>query len=352
MDLPESLAANLPAFDWSPRTRSRYEVWYGKVVRVDPSRPSALWFRYLIETHGDARPPEAACWGSWFEQAPGAPFVLTRTFPLPELPRSTLAVELSPGHAFGYDPATGRYRARGSLEDKGNVLVWDLTWSSPGPAFRYVASDVLRRMISSSGASTPCPDVRVDGTVTVSTRAGGTRTFTLTRAHGQQGHIFGTKKPWAWAWAHGNRWVDAVTGAPVEAGFEAIHVIRQRGGRPLTAAWLRLEGHDWFMNGLRDLLPHRGAVLFGPRRGLWARAGHDDLSVEHYDRPALAAHFSLVPGLVAAVEYQDTDGSILVNRNGSAARAELTLDLGPGGRRRLVSECDATLELVTRREGS
>lgn len=328
----DTLHANRPRYAWSAQRRGCYEIWLGKVVLPGPA---ALWFRYALENHGDAE-PTATCWGTWFE-AGRLPLHLheVRDLPAPETSPERFDVSLAPRCRLAWDASAEALRATGSLGAGVTALTWDLRFAPAGRPFPYLAWERLQRLLAGSGAVSACPDVRMSGTVTVCGR-----TVAAERAPGMQGHIFGTRKPHAWAWAHGNAFLDAETGAPVDAAFEAIRVRRAAGGRTLTSVYLRLEAQEWRWNRLTDVL-----------RRNQGREQADAFEIARCGEPALGARFELLPGQVACVDYLDTDGTALVNRNGTLARGTVRVTL-QGRERRLEADGTATLELVDRGAGS
>lgn len=340
---PAPLAANRPVYAWTPERSGCYEVWYGKVGGFHPEHAAALWFRITLEDTGDGH-PRATCWGTWFEEGLPAPVHLTSGGSVPLLPSPGgpgFMVEIAPGRAFGFEAATGRYVCRGDAAGPGAALAWDLSWAPRGPAFRYLAWEWLRRLLSPSGACTPCPDVRVSGSVQV-TLGASTRSFSLDGAPGMQGHIWGTRKAHSWAWCHGNDWVDAASGEPVEAAFEALRVRRSPGAPALTTMYLHLDGRHHFFNRPSQLVAHR-ACLLGRRVGNRGVQLDRELYLEHHGDLPIRAHFALPARQVAHVEYRDTDGRLLRNRNATLAPGELRV-----GGRHLRTRLGATLELVER----
>jgi hypothetical protein len=178
-------------------------------------------------------------------------------------------------------------------------------------------------------------------------RAGSVRRFDVAGAPGMQGHIFGRRKPWSWCWVHANAWLDEA-GAPVPAVLEAIHVRRSPGAPALTSAYLRLDGRDWLFNRLADVVSHRRLLFAGERVGNQGRELPEGFELERAGEPSLRASFRFLPDEVARVDYLDTDGSRLVNRNGTLAVADLEFRAPGGARRVLHAPGSATLEIVGR----
>lgn len=333
-----------PRYPWYPGTRDAYEIWYGKVCGAREGGATALWFRYTIECHAPGEPGRASAWAVWYDtRRASGPAVWIRDFEVPCLDPEAraLAIRLDPDNSLIQDAATGSCRATGRLGTEGRRISWDLSWEARAPAFPYMRNDWLRRRISSSGAGTPYPHTSMDGRIELELD-GTVEGFEVVGSPGMQGHIWGRKKAWEWAWAHGNDFRDASDGRPVDAALEVIHAVRTPGSPPLTAMLLVLDGQVHAFNRVQDLLPW--PRLLGGNRAVRSATRID---VEREGDPEIRASFEFLPGQVAEVEYRDTDGSRLRNRNGSLARAELRIHTR-AGRRHLISERTATLELVDR----
>lgn len=341
--------ANLPDRPWSVATRGAYEVWYGKVTGRCEGQPRALWFRYTLECPGATAPPVATCWAAWFDEAQqGPPFLLTRDFVVPRLdPGPPFEVRFSDQHALVEDPENRGFHALGDLRDGDARITWDLRYRPAAPVFPYMAHETLRRWVSPSGACSPVPHARFEGVVRVVRPGQPEEVLEVQDAPGMQGHIWGTRKAHSWAWAHGNDWIDHDDGHPVDAAFEILHVRRRPNAMPLTTMYLWLEGEHHVFNGLRDLVSRRAWLIGEQRVGNRAELGSGRLDFERPGFPELRGHFQLRPRQTLEVEYHDTDGSTLRNRNATLADASLVVQTRRG-RRRLVAPGTATLEVVDR----
>jgi hypothetical protein len=221
---------------WDGRQAGFYEVYYLKVN--DPLSGVGFWLRYTL-TSPHAAQPRAEVWGVMFDPQLSHPVGFKTTHPVWHIGfhhdtfRFSIADNvLTHGAAVGQaDSATG-------------TMDWDLSWQPNDTSVRYYGYDFLYKIgWPKTKALTPNTAIRMNGTITV-----GDRSFTLTDAPGQQGHLWGIQHAERWAWGHCGAFAEDPT-----AVFEGL-TASPSGGREFSTFFMRLDGRDFHFNKAANLL--------------------------------------------------------------------------------------------------
>ncbi len=314
------------------------EAWFGK---VDIAPGQAFWFRFTIL---DGAIREAGTWAIWFddgEVSTGKTVIpLDRFEPDRSGPGRPDACPLKSAEGGG---AAGRIFAAthvfhaesGHLDGRcaagrAGPISFDIRWEHSGREHDLVPELLARARLARSTYSSSFIDVRMTGHVE---RAGHRVDFVA--ATGMVGHIFGTRLPQGWAWAHCNCF-DGGEDAVFE-GLSARIRLTRFVSPPLSSFVLFVgAGRFEFSSPLH-------LVRASSRHSL------DEWTFSTRSRAAELSGRAVAPSSVAVVRYTDTDGSPLWCHNSKLARLELMLTEHRTGRTtRLVSSRSAAFEVVTR----
>lgn len=300
--------------------RGRYEAWY--VTLHDPRSGRGFWFRWTLHAPKDAsREPEAALWAASFEPGGGGLAGRDR-FP---------AARLHAGPPLVCGPgALGPDGARGSVGEGPTRIAWDLRFTHAAGRSSHIHPALYAIGLAGTCATSPALQLAVAGTIEL----GGTR-LELADAPGEQGHVWGKRHAWSWAWAHAQQFL----GRP-EVAFDGVSARVKVGNRllrPGTPLHLRLEGRELAWN---EPWPW---VLWSARSD-WSLGGWQ-LEAARGDL-VLRGRAVAPPEEFLAVEYEDPGGRRLWCHH--AERATLELELLERGQRveRLVTGPTVGLEIA------
>jgi hypothetical protein len=299
------------------------ESWFVKAN--DPSQDRAIWLKWTILAPARA-PHVAICetWGIAFSR--GGPNVAVKSsfpFSRAKLARTDLDVDVD---GTRLDPSG----ARGAIASGGRRIAFDLAFEVRGGPFFFLPRPwMYQRRFPTSKGSSPIPDARVSGAMTV----GGVE-WTLDRWPGMVGHNWGRRHAFRYAWAHCNSW-DEDTDLVVE-GITASTAVGPFDLWPVTAATARLGGTTYAMNGLSSLLRNRGDMTHR-RWSIEARGSGATLHGEVW------ADLADMVGL----HYENPDGKMTYCSNTKLAGATFELR-APGGERAVVHSRAAALEIGSR----
>lgn len=288
----------------------------------DPAGQRALWLKATILARRDA-PPAAEGWAIAFERG-AAPVAAKRSaafqaarFSREGLDLECVGVEIAPRST------------RGALRTRSHEIEWDLRFEGDGVPFVPLPRRLYDRRLPTSKLVTPHPDLRFRGHY----RVDGQR-VEVEGWPGMQGHNWGRRHPFAYAWVHCNAWQDA--GDLVFEAITARVAIGPAAGPPLTLV----------------LVQHRGVRhFFTPPASLWRARGRFTPRTAEFRAAApgarLRARFAAQTGELAGLHYEDPDGALLHCLNSKLAEGELELEVT--GRPRLEARTRAAaLEIGTR----
>jgi hypothetical protein len=264
-----------------------YEVWFATLN--DPVTGCGFWFRYTLDQPLGAPRPVPGLWACFFDPGAGSrPFGLRRELPA-ESWRPPTNARAPP---FAVDAAVfDGERLRGSVQDGGRAIDWDLRLEPAPEAFQHVDQRARKLFKPRTLICAPNLAVPFSGVVHVNGRE-----LVLDRAPGCQQHIWGSKHAERWAWAHCN----AFDGEPGTT-FEGLAASPRKG--PFTLPLLTLA-----------LLHHRGQEF---RFNQIARlvSAHNDLGDYAWrmqtgdGRHRVVIEARSVPERMLQVEYPDPDGN-------------------------------------------
>jgi hypothetical protein len=281
---------------WDGRP-GRHEVW--SVTLNDPRSGIGVWIRHTIHAPADGA-PECALW--LIATAPdGDRFARRATFPIGVLEASSSPFRLCLGGADLSDRG-----AAGAIDDG----AWELSWEPRLAPYEHVHPLVGRSGMAQTGLVLAHADLEVSGTLRLDQR-----TLELDRARGAQAHVWGTRHPARWAWAHGND-LRGLDGEPRPDTFlDAISASVERAGRelgPVTPVVGRFAGADFVATDPLALVRARSRFGLGTWR-VEARDGARKV-VGEIDAP---------PGTLAGVTYRDPDGRAAYCYNSEVASMRL-----------------------------
>jgi len=301
----------VPRFPAVARAKPHYESVY--LVATHPTESRAFWIRYTVRKPPGGE-PSASVWFTHFR--PGAVRAGKVTVPVGQQPQVGVVID-----SVGSVDFAG---ARGSLDG----VTWDLSFTDGAPAMTHLRRHWMYvSPIPKTKSTSPHPDLRISGTVTVDDE-----TFTLDRWHGMLGHNWGSEHALRWVWLRGagfaedpSAWLDVVIGR-IKVG-------------PVTL--------PWFANGLISVggVRHRVGGLIR-RPSVVERSDGATISLA---APGLRLAADVRAPLVSSVgwEYADPSGETHQVRNCSAAGMALTLSARGEAPRVLTSDHGCVYELGT-----
>ncbi|MBC7541365.1 MAG: hypothetical protein H7338_01395 [Candidatus Sericytochromatia bacterium] len=229
---------------WDGRQAGFYEVYYLKVN--DPVTGVGFWLRYTLTSPHDAQ-PRADVWGVLFDPQLPHPVGFKTTHPVWHIGFHGERFRFSiADNVLMHDSAVGQADSpAGAMSGSPDrTMRWDLHWQPNVTSVRYYGYDLLYRIgWPKTKVLTPNTSIRMTGTVVV-----GDRTFTLTDAPAQQGHIWGVQHAERWVWGHCCAFAEDPT-----AVFEGL-TASPSGGRDFSTFFVRLDGRDFHFNKLANLL--------------------------------------------------------------------------------------------------
>lgn len=319
----------LPPPAWLNRARWRgqrghYEAWY--VTLHDPASGRGYWLRYTL--HAPRRgAPEAGLWAFSFEPlAAGGGGAAARDV----YPAARLQVSDAPG-GLELRLGPGALDARGARGEAGPVR-WELAFTHAAGRSAHVHPALYALGLAGTCATSPALQLRVSGTIEVAGVA-----HHLRDAPGEQGHVWGRRHAWSWAWAHAQSFA-----GDEAAAFDGVSARVRALGRvlaPGTPLHLHWPGRELVWNEPRALWSPASAWGAGE----WTfQATRGELR--------LSGRASAPPEAFVAVEYEDPGGRRLWCHHAEQADLELELCERRGGAwqaaRRLVAPGCAALELA------
>jgi hypothetical protein len=254
-----------------------YEVWF--LTFTDPVTGRGYWIRstYLAPKRGSA---SAGVWFARFDPADPA-----RTLGLHRrCDNWSFSTEEFDVRIDGTFMASGL--SEGSIQGAGHEATWKLGYPTGGDTYHLLPEALYRGKLASTKPLSPNVDTRVSGWVSVD----GERSE-ITRAPGQQGHLWGERHALRWAWAHCNDFVDE----------EAIvHAVTAQGRRGLlTTPYATFAGVYWDGRWIRLRRVTR-------KRAFGLGAWHVDLESRRY---RLTGRIEAPATALLRARYEDPDGS-------------------------------------------
>lgn len=227
---------------WDGKTPGFYEVYFVEVQ--DAGRESGLWVRYTLRApKAKGAEPIAEVWGMFFDRRdPSKSFALKQTVPfhLARVERERLFFSVA-GCELTHSGC------RGSIKKDGRELAWDLSWEEGPRLVHFPYPQMYSSGVPKTKVLSPHFDLRAGG----SYAANGAR-WALSKAPGQQSHLWGTQHADRWIWAHVNTFVEDST-----AVFEGLTAEAKIGPllRPrMTMFALRYKGAEYLFNKPAQLL--------------------------------------------------------------------------------------------------
>ena len=304
-----------PRFPAVAPSRPHYESIY--LTATHPNEPSAFWIRYTMSKPADGE-VRASVWFTHF-RADGVRAGKV-TVPIGAQPSLGMTID----EVGAVDPAG----ARGSLTTPTVTASWDLAFGGGADPMTHLRRHWMYvSPIPKTKSTSPHPDLRLSGTVTVDGVA-----YVLDGWRGMLGHNWGSQHALRWVWLRGagfaedpDAWLDVVIGK-IKVG-------------PMTL--------PWFCNGLAYLDGKRvriGGAYRLPK--IIERADGADISLR---APGLSLTAEVTAPLTRSVgwEYADPGGDTHQVRNCSAAGMTLTITGRGGSPTVLTSDHGCVYELGT-----
>jgi hypothetical protein len=215
-----------------------YEVYY--VTLTDPATGVGFWIRYTMVAPL-AEAGEAATCSLWFmamdPEDPSRNVGEKVSFPVAELKARSGPFALQLGGATLDDRGM-----KGTIEQDGRRLAWDLHWEPRLPAYGHVHPALRAARVAKTILFLPHPDVEIGGMVEIDGRR-----LDIAAARGGQAHLWGSKHANRWAWVHCNDFGAADDGRGDGLFVDGVSVFVPRFGRelgPNTPFVARVGGHD------------------------------------------------------------------------------------------------------------
>lgn len=327
-------AANMPRY--RPGRTGFYEVWF--VELQDDRQETALWLRFGLRAPADPQGPELAeLWAMVYDRNdPRKSFGLKRSIPLAQAKLGDARFELAVGEA-----SIDHKGCRGRIDDAGRSIEWDLRWEQEGELIlHFPYAGMYSSPFPRTKFLSPHFDLRASGHFSADGRV-----RSVTRAAGQQSHLWGTQQARRWRWCHASTFQE-----DPNAAFEALTV-----DMPFlpsaTVFALKIGGETYLFHGPLDLLNGNESRLDGDQGASgscpvarWVVGGGD---AELRFRGEISAPLESYLGVL----YVDPDGSKRYAAHSKLAevRLELLFPDGNGGWRvgqTLSSGPTAALEFV------
>lgn len=322
---------------WDGKSNGFYEVWYLKLnLPAEGATPGpALWLRFTTLRLKTGLKKVAETWAIFFEPTAGGgskKIAIKNTVPLSAL-RLGPGAELRIEHNELLNEST-----RGSVSGRGNQLSWDLSFTTDSYTFHHVPETIralprLRRILGSSVCK-PNIDARFSGWFEVNGKR-----YEVKDVPGCQGHIWGKRQAAEWAWAHCNRFEEAVEGH--SSVLEVLSARTRMGGllkSPLLSAlYFSFKGERYEFNRLSDAVAIRSEYSltswrFAAERGSIRLQGQVECDLKD----------------LAGVTYEDTNGGYLYCNNTELASVSLSVYFRGKLETTLRSRQTAAFETVTR----
>ena len=287
MALPSNLVDNMPLRVW-PASNPQYENWYGLVNH--PTRRFAFWFRYtLLSTSTGVR--EARVWAIPVDaDEPKKIRVATQSLPMDSFRADHASGALSFGDAGLVAPG----KISGAVRDAQGGMEWDLSFSPSTTTFLPVASEWVRKLLTSSSHRSPNSAIRISGHVTVN---GERIDFKDASAH--QGHTEGSRMQERWVWGRAGGFE-----SDHDAAFEGVGIYRA--GKKMCSFSVATQGQDFKLNTLSHLR--------GPALGLLGRGNKTEWEPGTWrmegglQRRKIVVNVNATGMVPTKVRYMDTNG--------------------------------------------
>ena len=286
-----------------PGRRGMYESHYLKAN--DPDGAGAFWIKYNLLAPREARYPRLGELWAVVWAGPGRrPVVVKKLISERELESHGARLELHLGEAL-----LTTERARGSVEENGRRVRWDLSLTGDSAPLFHFPSPVLYRLpFPKKKILTPRPRQVFEGSLEVD----GTR-VEVGRWLGLRGHNWGTEHAHQYAYGNANLWDQ-----PDESAFDAFSARIVLG--PVLSPWLSLA--VW--RGSRGEVRHTH-----PRQWVnpTARVEFPSWSFSFASGSSpLRARWTLNPEDVAGLRYLHPDGRVAYCYNTKFAQLELKME--------------------------
>ncbi len=269
-----------------------YEVWF--LTFTDPGSGRGYWIRSTY--HGG---PHASI-GSWFAQFD--PVDPQLTFGVHAGAKTWSRAEGGFGVALDANRISSG-RAEGSVAGGGHQARWSLEWETGGPTYHMLPPALYRGPLLPTKPLSPNVDTLVSGTVTVDGE-----TTRIAGAHGQQGHLYGSRHAERWAWAHCSDFEDE------DAVVQALTAQGRRG--PVLTPFLTAIGVRWQGKWIR--------LMKVNRRSDFRTIGRWNVDVGNR-RYRLSGRIEAPIRSLLRARYEDPDGTPRFCHNSEIASCRLAL---------------------------
>lgn len=308
------------------------EIWYLKMN--DPTSGQALFLQFLALASQNGFRRISSVTAVHFQNQEGGKeplkTALQQQFELRALKRTAMS-SVSVGECSIQETLT-----RGSLQNKGNSLKWDLQITQANPTqFNLIPEGLTKFKVSKIQATTEAEDLRFNGW----TEVNGQR-VEWKGAFGMRGHIHGTGNIHSWVWSHCNSFVN-------ERSEPEYFVFEGLSAKACLAKWITspqistfyfyYQGQEYRFNTVLDALRSRSQT----NHNEWKfEVDKKDISFKGQVR---AEHRDF-----AGLSLEDIDGSILYGAN--ALLADLTIWVYRRGKLEatLKGKGTAALEMMSR----
>lgn len=295
-----------------PRSPSPfYEVWFCKFHFSSAFGTVSVWLRLTVTDFGgaakDADAGKAEVWAMVVKGAAGKEKIAAKeSYPAARMESDSSKIQLG-------DCVLTEKEFHGFA---GGVR-WNLSFRPSSWSIRHMPEWLGKLRLAKSNVTTPEPDLRVSGTLTLDGE-----NFEFQDAHGSLGHIWGTRHANRWAWGHGSDFLSADGGAaPVaaEALSAQVKLLNLLPSPPLTVFFLREAGklHSW--NTLANMVKIHSSY----KRTEWLLEAPTTR-----ENPACRLEISASPSDFMGVTYQRLNRGLFYCYNTGRARARLTLGDG------------------------
>jgi hypothetical protein len=288
----------------------------------DAAGRRALWLKATILKR-IGRPPVAEAWAVAFDRGLGhAAAKQVVPWESASFARAGLAIRVA-------DVAIGPTSTRGALAADGGAIEWDLAFAGDATPFAPLPQRLYADDTGNSKIVSPHPDLRFTGHYRV-----GDRRVAVDGWRGMQGHNWGPRHTYAYAWLHANVW-RAAEDLVVE-GICARVKVGPLLAPPVTMLVVQHAGERHLFTLPGSLWRARGSFT---TRAWQFRAANRSAEI----RGRFAADTADFVGL----HYENPDGAMTYCLNSKIARGSLRLAVA--GRSALEAQTDAAaLENATR----
>ena len=281
---------NRPHWDGRP---GHYEVWF--LTLVDPLTGTGYWIRSSLLAP-DRGEPSAGVWFARFDRSdPDRTFGIHHRVSAWSVGSDTFRVRIG-----GAEMGSGY--ARGSLDEGGRKVAWDLSFPTEAPTYRPLPRALYLGGVASTKPLSPNVDTRASGTISVDGEP-----VEIASAPAQQGHVYGTRHAERWVWAHCADFLDET------AVVHAMTAQARRG--PVTTPFTTFIGVQWHGRWIRlgKISGRRDFSL-----GVWRIRAQNRLY-------RLAGRIEVPPQAMLRATYHDPDGTPRYCHNSEISSCRLAL---------------------------